>query len=417
MIFLADMTATSDPRPPTMASRTASRWSVCARTACVAALSLLAAPAHAGGATAQCAVPDEQLSAAMRAVHEKQRNVGLQAAIHLDGRLVFSNSMGMADRDREIPVTRTTRFPVASITKAFTGVAALQAAASGRLNLDAPIQTYVPEFPVKPQLTITPRRLAAHRAGLRHWGPERDGLYSRHFGRLVDILPLFKDDPLLADAGAEYQYSSYGYNLLGLAVERAAGVDFTHYVWRNILRPVRLTSTRFDDARRPVPAMTKLYSAYDFTTMTAEGYPEIASGSPLIVVPRRDYSHNMAGGNMSSTAEDLVRFGAALVRPGLLPQREHDLLFVRPEFAGEPSAMSFGFFAPELGKERRISITGANPGTQAGLMVYPERGLAVSVLSNSWGFGSRSGEMVSDLPKRLADLCAPANPIWAGERG
>jgi CubicO group peptidase (beta-lactamase class C family) len=316
--------------------------------------------------------------------------------------------MGMADRERKVPVTRSTRFPVASITKAFTGVATLKAKASGRLNLDAPIQTYVPEFPVKPQLTITPRRLAAHRAGIRHWGPERDGLYDRHFSSLSPILPLFMNDPLLENAGADYQYSSYGYNLLALALERATGVEFTRYVERNILHPLRLTRTRFDQALRPAAGTTQLYSAYDITKITDEGYPEIAPGSPLILVPRRDYSHNMAGGNMSTTAEELVRFGGALLQPGLLPKREYEMLFVQPRFGGESSAMTFGFFASEPGKERRLTISGANPGIQAGLMIYPERRLVVSVLSNSWGFGSRSGEMASDLPKRLADLCAPS---------
>lgn len=141
------------------------------------------------------------------------------------------------------------------------------------------------EFPVKPELTITPRRLAAHRAGIRQWGPERDGLFTRHFGRMTQILPLFAADPLLANAGAEYQYSSYGYNLLGLAVERATGTDFTRYVERQIIRPLGLTRTSFDDARRPVPELTKLYSAFDLTRVTPEGYAELPAGTPLTEVP------------------------------------------------------------------------------------------------------------------------------------
>ncbi len=358
--------------------------------------------------TPRCAASADQLLAAIRQVHERQSNVGVQTAIHLNGRLVFSESLGLADRDRNLPVTRTTRFPVASITKAFTGVATLQAAASGRLNLDAPIQTYVPEFPVKPELTITPRRLAAHRAGIRHWGPERDGLFTRHFDRLAQILPLFAADPLLANAGQEYQYSSYGYNLLGLAVERATATDFTRYVERQILRPLALSRTSFDDARRPVSELTKLYVAFDLTRITPKGYDEFPAGTPLREVPLRDYSHNMAGGNMSSTAEDLVRFGGALFRPGLLNRREYKMLLRRPEFTGGASPMSFGFFASAAGSEPRLSISGANPGTMAALIVYPGRRLAVAVLANSWGYGARSGDMTDALPKRLADLCSPA---------
>lgn len=355
----------------------------------------------------RCAASADQLLTAIQEVHDRQSNVGVQSAILLNDRVIFSGQIGLADRERKLPVTRTTRFPVASITKAFTGIAALQAAASGKLNLDAAIQTYVPEFPEKPELTITPRRLAAHRAGIRHWGPERENLYARHFDRLAQILPLFAADPLLAKAGTEYQYSSYGYNLLGLSIERATGTDFTRYVERQIIRPLRLSRTSFDDARRPTGGLTKLYSAFDLTRLTAEGYGELPRGTPLIEVPPRDYSHNMAGGNMSSTAEDLVRFGGALLRPGLLKRREHDMLFRRPEFAGGPSPMSFGFFAPGSEEERRLTISGANPGFMAALMIYPERGLAVAVLANSWGYGARSGEMTDPLPKRLADLCSP----------
>ncbi len=377
-----------------------------------AVLSLLSFAAPAVAAGERCVASDAELLAAVRSVQETQQNVGVQTAIHLNGRLAFSGTLGLADRERNIRVSRTTRFPIASITKAFTGSAALKAAASGRMNLDAPIQNYVPEFPVKPELTITPRRLAAHRAGIRHWGPERDGLYVRHFTRLTEIIPLFAPDPLLANAGMEYQYSSYGYNLLGLAVERAVNTRFTRYVERQILAPLRLSRTAFDD-RRSVLNRTKLYSAFDISRMTAEGYAELPRGSPLLQVPPRDYSHNMAGGNMSSTAEDLVRFGAALLKPGFLPRREYEMLFVRPEFAGGRSPMSFGFFASDAGTERRLSISGSNPGVEAGLLIYPERGMAVSVLTNSWGFDARQGRMSSELPKRLADLCAPAPPSLA----
>lgn len=381
----------------------------------VASAICLTSPASARPTAALCAASADQLLAAIRQVHDRQSNVGVQSAIHLNGRLVFSGHLGLADRDRNLPVTRTTRFPVASVTKAFTGIATLKATASGRLNLDAPVQTYVPEFPVKPELTITPRRLAAHRAGIRHWGPERDGLYALHFDRLAKILPLFAADPLLADAGRQYQYTSYGYNLLGLAVERATGVAFTGYVQRQIIRPLGLSRTRFDDARRPAPRLTKLYSAFDLNQMTPEGYAELPPGSPLTEVAPRDYSHNMAGGNMSSTAEDLVRFGGALFQPGFLGPREHDLLFRRPQFGGDPSAMSFGFFVSAPGTERRLSISGSNPGTMSALMVYPDRRLAVAVLANSWGYGARSGDMTDALPKRLADLCSPPAQSAADE--
>ena len=368
------------------------------RGVCVGVLILAWSPALA--AAGECAASSEQLIGAIRAVQEKQGNVGVQAAIRLNGKLAFSTALGLADRERNIAVTRNTRFPLASLTKAYTGVATLKAVASGKLDLDAPIQKYVPEFPVKPELAITPRRLAAHRAGIHHWGPEREALYDRHFTRLADIVALFKNDPLLPNAGKDYQYSSYGYNLLALAVERATGVEFTQFVKREVLGPLGLSKTHFDDARKPFPNTTELYSIYDLKT-----YAELKG--PPRRVPPRDYSHNLAAGNMSSTAEDVTKFGSALLAPGLLPRAQYELLFEQPRFGGEPSAMSFGFFAPKSGAEPKLSISGANPGVQTGLAIYPDRGLAVAVLANTWGTDSRSGEMAVDLPRRLADLCRP----------
>lgn len=385
------------------------------RVLLTSALALLAGCAQFPDAAAPqaCQATHDQLLAAIRAVHEKQKNVGVQTAIYLDGRLVFSNGLGLADREKNIPVSPDTVFPLASITKAFTGVATLKAHAAGKIDLDAPIQKYVPEFPVKPELEITPRRLAAHRAGIHHWGTgiarwgiERESLYARHFDRLEQILPLFKDDPLRAKAGEEYQYSSLGYNLLALAVERATGVEFTDDVGQQILAPLGLSNTRFDDARKPAPpGMTKLYTFYDLKTFAV--LPDPAP------VPVLDYSHNMAGGNMSATAGDLVKFGAALIRPGFLPPREYAMLFEQPAFGGKPTPVSFGFFNQEsgaetAGPERILRINGANPGMMAALNIYPERRLAVAVLANTWGIDSRSGEMTGALPRQLADLCVSA---------
>ena len=125
-------------------------------------------------------------------------------------------------------------------------------------------------------------------------------------------------------------------------------------------------------------------------------------------VPAWDYTHNFAGGNMLSTAEDLVRLGAALQTPGYLSQAELAKIATRPKLAdGRATSSSYGWSVSAPEDERLISMTGSNAGVQAGVFSYPERKLAVSVLANAWGIGSESGELVTDLPKRLAELCAP----------
>ena len=123
---------------------------------------------------------------------------------------------------------------------------------------------------------------------------------------------------------------------------------------------------------------------------------------------RWDYSFNMGGGNMLSTAEDLVRFGNAFVEPGVFDDAMLERVYQPADSAGE-SVWSYGWFVTtdDAGR-RRIHINGANPGVQAELRVYPDDDLVVAVVANSWGHGARSAEMVHT--GRFAALCLGWTP-------
>jgi serine beta-lactamase-like protein LACTB len=337
-------------------------------------------------------------------VHERQKNIGLAVAIRRDGQLVFSEGFGLADLENAVPVDpRTTRFAVASVTKAFTGLALLKAVERGRIDLDAPIQRYVPTFPVKSEGAISPRLLAAHLAGIRHWKDERTpALYARHFRDVNEILPLFAADALVAAPGSKYSYSSYGYDLLGAALQAAYGKPYPQVIADEVFTPLGLQETAFDDVRKVVPHRARHYTYYDLDTFAETTEP--------LRVPDWDYSHNLAAGNVISTAEDLVQFGDLLASPGYLSGESLDLLYTRPRSGAVESPMSFGWFVSDAtSPSRHIYITGSNAGIQAGLFVYPDRRLVIAIVSNTWGVGSRSGELVgnnpADLPSRLASMC------------
>lgn len=335
----------------------------------------------------------------------RQQNVGVQVAVRAGGRLVYSRSFGFADLEDSTRVTPRTILGVASVTKAVTGLAVLKLWERGRLDLDAPIQRYVPTFPVKPGMPITPRLLAAHLAGLRHWGSERGPvLYARHFDDVKDVLPLFEDDTLIAAVGSGYHYSSPGYNVLGAALEAAAGMSYQQWVTESVLRPLGLDATQFDDVRAVLPRRARRYSFYDLITFAELSQP--------VRVPEWDYSHNLAGGNLNSTAEELVRLGAAVLAPGFLSDSAYRLLTTPLPSASGPSPMTFGWFISGLSASpRRITSGGSNAGVQAGIAVFPDQGVVVAAITNTWGKGSRSGEFVSaesdGLLGRIAAACGP----------
>jgi len=353
-----------------------------------------------------CQERGKELRAALVDIHRRQRNIGLAAVVVHHGQTVVAENLGYADLENRVPVTSATRFGVASITKAFTGLALLKLHEAGRIDLDAPIQRYVPAFPVKPGGSITPRLLAAHLAGIRHWGNERNAaLYARHFDDVNDVLALFKDDTLVSAPGSAEHYSSYGYNLIGAAIQSASGTKYQDFVRREIIVPLGLENTGFDDVRHVLPNRARRYSYFDPWTFAVDSVN-------VYRVPEWDYSHNPAGGNMYSTAADLARFGRAIEKPGLLSRESMALLTKRPRVGSVESDMSFGFFvSPDTAAHRRLNIGGSNAGVQSGLAVYPDEDLVIAVISNTWGIGSNSGEMNGKLLSRLAAICLGWKPV------
>jgi CubicO group peptidase (beta-lactamase class C family) len=185
-----------------------------------------------------------------------------------------------------------------------------------------------------------------------------------------------------------------------MAIQCASGIEFQQFLTEAVLRPLNLTSVQFDrpglgGARRP-----SRYSWYDLTD-----FHELEDAPQR--VPDWDYSHNMAGGGLIRNVDDLLTFGWAMREPGLLSAESLTQVWTRPTLQGIESRMSFGWF-PRV-NPLRISISGSNAGVQAGLTVWKDQDLVVAVLANSWGRGSRSGELMDDGPDgligRLAAVC------------
>lgn len=192
--------------------------------------------------------------------------------------------------ERAIPADPAMAFSIASITKAFTGVALLKLVEAGHIDLDADIQRYVPHFPRHARgRPVTLRMLAHHLGAVRHWGPERnERVYARHFDDVHDILALFRDDPWVPDLAplVQYSYSSYGYNALGMAIQSASGRPFQQYLrwsctpssWHrfNLIGP----DSGVHDDRRATPGM--IWSIFTNSRMRLNASP---TGTIAIIWP------------------------------------------------------------------------------------------------------------------------------------
>ena len=149
---------------------------------------------------------------------------GLAIPVSVGGETVWSELCGYANRASVRPVTRTTRFRVGSVSKTLTATVAARLVQRGTLDLDAPIQRYVKSFPRK-RGVVSVRRLLAHTAGIRHYrGAE--ALSTSRYRSVSDAIRVFAADPLLVEPGTRYGYSSYGFNLVGAAIEQIDGRPF-----------------------------------------------------------------------------------------------------------------------------------------------------------------------------------------------
>ena len=343
------------------------------------------------GATSQVG---DSIRAIVSTVAEKQGNVGLAVAVWHRGALIFAAGQGFADVEHDVPVTRDTRFQVASVTKAFTGMTLLRLVERGRIDLDAPIQRYVPRFPSSPGDTpITLRHLQAHLGGVRGYRPgERTpDFFMPHYTRASDAIAIFMNDSL-APVGSRPIYSSYGYDLIAAAIEGATGRPFPEVLAEEVLGPLGLRRTIPPDARVPIRHRSRSY------TYEAPNAPGIATDT-LFRGREHDYSYNAGGGNLLTTVEDLVVFGRAMLPPGFLQPRTHAL--VTTPFR-ENAIQSFGWVVTRDAADRPVLFTtGDIEAFQAGLSVWPEHALVVALTSNTQGKGSGGAELRRDVPRRI----------------
>ena len=340
----------------------------------------------------KAALPPQQAQAIEAVVRREMERLGipgLSLAIARGGVLVHSKSFGMADVENEVPARPSTRFRTASVAKSLTATAVMLLAEKGQLDLDAPIRKYCPAFPEKPW-PVTARQLLTHTAGVRHYNRPGESRGTDHFFTVEDSLRLFKDDPLLFEPGTRFGYSTYGYNVLGCAVEGASGMGYDAFLANAVLGPAGMTATGPDDHFPVLPGR-----ANGYTTLSEEeirGLPpavrsQVKPGQ-LINAPLHDTSMKRPAGGLLSTAEDLARFALAFEAGKLVsPETARQMWTVQKTRDGADIAtpwgpLGIGWFVKKSGDRTEIYSSGGQIGGRSSLYIYPESGTVLAVMTN-----------------------------------
>lgn len=300
---------------------------------------------------------------------QKQHMVAVTVAVAKDSKVVYSKAFGMADIENDVRATPETLIRTGSIAKPISAVAAMTLAEAGKLDLDAPVQKYCPAFPEK-QSKVTTRQLLSHTAGVRHY-KQGEIESTKHYKTMSEGFAIFASDPLLFEPGTKYSYSTYGYTVVGCAIESASGQKFADYVREHVLVPAAMTHTFIDDV-------------YEIVPHRARGY-QLVSGA-VKNAGLMDSSYKIPGGGIVTTSEDLVRFESALLDGKLVRPETRDKMWTPtgvPILNGDrPSPYGLGFDVVKMPPFTRVSHGGSQQGTSTIMAVIPEKRLAVAVMTN-----------------------------------
>jgi D-alanyl-D-alanine carboxypeptidase len=281
------------------------------------------------------------------------------------GKVLLNDAWGQANRKAGTANTVATRFRIGSMNKMFTAVATLQLVEAHKLALDDPIGQHLPDYPNKQVAAkVTVRHLLTHTGGTGDiFGPEFDQ-HRLQLREHRDYLKLYGSRGLTQKPGARFEYSNYGFVLLGALIEHVSGLSYYDYVEDHVFGPAGMRSTGSLPESVEVPDR-------------AVGYMRSSPGSDW--VPNTDtlpWRGTAAGGGYS-TVGDLLRFAKALESQTLISKATLTEA-TRPH----QQQYGYGFGVQGQGRLGSYGHGGGAPGMNGELRIFPELGYIVVSLSN-----------------------------------
>ena len=299
---------------------------------------------------------------------------GLAIVVVDDQNVLWAEGFGFTDWDRQTPVTQDTLFSIQSMSKSFTGTAAMFAAQEGLVDLDAPITTYLPDFHVNsiyeehPEEKITLRMLLSHTAGLAHEAPI-GGNHDLPGHTFEEHIASISNTWLSFPVGTRWGYSNLGIDLAGYILQVRSGMPFTQYVQEKVLDPLGMKN-----------------STLDIRQVLARSDRAIGHG-PLPFRPPTEFLIIPSGG-VRTTANDMARYLQFHINEGaldgtrLLRQDLAETMYEPPNPAALNAEYALGIGTANWQGTRRFQHGGGGFGYNSNMVWYPELKLGAVVLSN-----------------------------------
>jgi len=342
------------------------------------------------------ALPVAELDRLLATAQAEQRMPSVSACVFRDGEILWERVLGVADVATARAATSDDVYRIGSITKTFTAVLVMQLVGEGRIDLEAPLRTYLPEAPVGPTI----RMALSHLTGVQR-EPPGEIWESMQPPSREELIGGLEDAELVLRPGEQWHYSNLVFALLGEIVTRVSGGSYADVLQGRILDPLGLTRTSLSpDAPKASPYFVDPYT----DTVRDEPDPEVTDSTA-------------AAGWLWSTAADLARWGTFLAEgnDAVLPTALLDRM-ARVQTMVDEAGWSLGWgLGLELfrrGDRVLVGHGGAMPGFLAGLVVHRGERTGAAVLTNT-GAEAAPEALALDLAVAALDALPRTPALWA----
>jgi len=319
----------------------------------------------------------EYLSWLIKKEMKKAKVPAISIALVDDQRLVWSAGFGFADVEKQKPADGKTLYRAGSISKLFTATAAMQLSEQGLMDIDAPLQKYLPAFKIKSRYEssgpITPRTIMTHHSGLPD--SRLKGMWSKQAGSFTHLVEQIQDDYVALPPDTAFQYSNLGFSLLGHAVAQVAEQEYAQYMDQVLLQPLHMHDSTFRLSMTYPAGMAKGYR--DGKEQELVGLVDIPAGALLTSVDDLSEFVKMVFANGEIHGKQIIKpetLAAMLTRQNSDVELDFDL------------QTGLAWFLNPLSEEvtqRTASHAGGTLLYQSQLALLPDSKLGVVVMCNT----------------------------------
>ena len=340
-------------------------------------------------------LPVAELERLLATAQVQRRLPSISACVFRDGEIVWERVLGVADVATSRAATTDDVYRIGSITKTFTAVLVMQLVHEGRIDLETPLRTYLPEAPVGPTI----RMALSHLTGVQR-EPPGEIWESMQPPTREELIAGLEDAELVLRPGEQWHYSNLVFALLGEIVMRVGGTSYANLLRQRILDPLGLSRTSL----RPAAPQASPYYVEPYTdAVRDEPDPEVTDSTA-------------AAGWLWSTAADLARWGTFLADgdDAVLPRASLDRMArvqTMVDEAGWSVGWGLGLELYRRGDRILVGHGGAMPGFLAGLVVHRGERTGAAVLTNT-GAGAAPEALALDLTVAVLDALPRTPPPW-----